>query len=274
MANTEQVAPQYSPLHAQKGVIETHWQLLLPELKRILPRDGAPYLMDVGTLEGITGNLICGGFPDQKAIRERGPTASLVPLLEEDHSDFSYWLSLHQGWRENHRPQIRGFIYHTTSITVYFGHPNTVEKIQLFRAEWPGVRVQREGKYENFIFEAPGAGHPHWQFDAYQSRAGQVESERQRLISISRTLDELLPEVENFGESVVTELVSSEETERFKCMQQVTRIHFASHANWAIQPWRGDETNTKPHTRGPATTTEILNWITSSLSYIQRELNR
>jgi len=274
MASKKQLDQKYSPLLVQRGDIENHWRLLITELSAILPEDGASYTIDSSTYRGIVGDLFSNSFRSMKAIRERGQITSVVPLLHEDHADFSYWLGYHQSWRANPVPRLRQLMYNTTGITVYFGDPNNEEKVHLFRAEWPGVRAQRSGKDEIFVFEAPGAGHPHWQFDAYQTRSIQVEEERQRLTDISRVLKDARLELEDFGDVVMSELVSMEEVRRHVCMQRLTGVHFASNAEWASKRWNGDAAETQSHTRGPMNTTEILNWTVSSIIYIQRELSR
>ena len=45
------------------------------------------------------------------------------------------------------------------------------------RAEWPGVRAVIGGEP---LFEAQGAGHPHWQFDALRSIQLNAEAELER----------------------------------------------------------------------------------------------
>jgi hypothetical protein len=268
----------YAPLYARKETILKHWGLLRGELGTILPRDGGNYYFEQSELAGVTGLLSSGSLP-HRIIRDRGGVTPIVPLLEEeDHTNASYWLSFYQSWSQNPNPKREQLIYNTTSITVYFGDPTSPEKLQvflqLFRAEWPGVRVHFAGRDENFVFEAPGAGHPHWQFDAYQTRATEVEVERQRLLDVSRALEQNLPEVEDFGELAVSELSSEEEERRLLCMGQVTRVHFASNAEWATTRWYGNELETKAHARGPANANEIIRWAISSLVYIQSELRR
>jgi hypothetical protein len=269
---------KYAPLYARKETILKHWGLLRGELGTILPRDGMNYHFQQSELAGVTGLLSSESLP-HRIIRDRGGVTPIVPLLEEeDHTNASYWLSLYQSWRQNPNPRKEQLIYNTTSITVYFGDPTSSDKLQLFlqlfRAEWPGVRVYFAGGEENFVFEAPGAGHPHWQFDAYQGRAIEVEAERQRLLAVSRALGQSLPEVEDFGDLAVAELSSEAEKKRLLCMGQITRIHFASNATWASTRWLGNELETKTHARGPVDTAELANWAISSLVYLQRELRR
>ena len=145
-----------------------------------------------------------------------------------------------------------------------------IDKLQLFRAEWAGLRTQSAGV---FIFEAQGAGHPHWQFDVYETRAGAVEQERQRVHELAKALDEITS-VEDFGEIVVAELAPERVLSQNRCMQHLSRAHFASCAAWSKFPWTGDANETRTHAQGPASVKEIENWVSSTLIYIGQELNR
>lgn len=276
MANkNKSINSKYAPLYASPATIRTHWTLLAAELDRVLPKDGVKYVINEVVISGIRGYLLSDAFRYQSAMRSRGGSTTIAPLLDEDHTKECYWLSLYQSWIASPAGSgSRSFFYGTTSITVYFGSPETDDKLQLFRAEWPGIGVQRLGDFERFVFEAPGAGHPHWQFDAYQDRAEEVEKERNRLEQLSRTLNELLPQVEDFGQTIISEAAPGARFKRHKCMEQINRVHFASFADWSSQCWEGDKTRTESHARGPTSTKEILNWAVSTLVYLQSELGR
>lgn len=153
----------------------------------------------------------------------------------------------------------------------FFGKEGDREKVQLFRAEWPGLRPQAGGSVE---FEAPGAGHPHWQFDAYQHHVRETQAAQQRLNDLGRLLSEELPEAEDFADTVIENLSFEEEAERIAHMQRLTRMHFASSTRWAEHPWDGDETNAESHAEAPTNLGEILNWITSTLLYVKYEASR
>jgi hypothetical protein len=270
MASIKKIAPEYAPLYAQVEGVEKHWKLLLKELSEVLPGVAGKYYFEPSTFQGIIGDLKSQNFLDQKASRARGAETPVVPLILTKSSNVDYWLSLHQEWQEDSSPRARRLIYYTTSLTVFFGPATSNEKLQLFRAEWPGVRLQTDGTY---VFEAMGAGHPHWQFDAYQSRAREIESERLRLIELGHTLNDLY-RVEDFSETIITELSSEDLAARDRCLKRLTRIHFASCANWAVLPWTGDDLITESHARGPKNPREIINWIVSTIRYIQSEVRR
>ena len=162
-------------------------------------------------------------------------------------------------------------MYHTTGITVFFGREGDTEKAQLFRAEWPGLRQQASGDVQ---FEALGAGHPHWQFDAYQHHVRAAKAEQQRLEDLGRLLSDVYPGAEDFGDTVIEVRSSEQEAEWVSHMQRLTKIHFASSTRWAENPWRGDETNTLSHAKAPTNLGEVLNWVTSTLIYVQHEISR
>ncbi|MEJ7575619.1 MAG: hypothetical protein WKF74_01285 [Pyrinomonadaceae bacterium] len=244
----------------------------------MLPRIGGIYKFETATPQGVSANLLCDKFRDQNVTRERGGNVSIVPLFETTLDDTRYWLSLHQSWRDDPQPRSRQLVYRTTSLTVFFGRAESEEKVQLFRAEWVGVGAQRievsRGRFEEiYTFEAPGAGHPHWQYDAYQARAHQIEESRQRLKETSRVLNDIY-DTKDLDEDIVKSLSDVDAAEHNTCMQRITRMHFASRADWAASPWDGDDTATYSHARFPIDTSEILNWVISTLIYIQRELNR
>ncbi len=258
-------------LRASRNAVEKHWGLLLEHLHRILPAVGIKYWIEPSALRGISGDLLCSRYIGEKVTRELGVDVPVVPLIASRHDGIKYWLSLHQSWGEPTDPRARNFVYHTTGITVFFGSEGNKDKVQLFRAEWPGTRIRAGGEVE---FEAPGAGHPHWQFDAYQHHIREAKNAQQRLDDLGNLLSEEFPGAEDFGDTVFEMRSAEEEAEWIAHMQRLTKIHFASSTRWAEDPWRGDETNTQPHAKTPADTSQILNWATSTLVYVQREISR
>ena len=262
----------HAVLRAPRSAVERHWGLLLDKMHRILPKTGEKYWMESSALRGITGDLMCRRYAAERAFRVRGADVPIVPLIDTRNGPIRYWLSLHQSWDEPADPRSQNFVYQTTGITVFFGKEAIREKSQLFRAEWPGLRIRLGGSVE---FDAPGAGHPHWQFDAYQQHILETKAEQQRLNDLGQLLrSEELPEAEDFADTVIERLSSEEEAERVARMQSLTRMHFASSTRWAMSPWNGDRTSTEPHASAPADLSETLNWITSTLVYIQHEIVR
>jgi len=270
MANNRLENENYVPLRVPEATVKKHWGLLQGKLNELLPKVGGKYNIEPAAPRGAVGNLTCSEFRREVAYRERGISTPVVPLLETARADVRFWLSLYQDWREDRTPRSQKLIYHTTGLTIFFGDIESADKLQLFRAEWAGVRMQSEGV---FIFEAKGAGHPHWQFDVYESRASEVEDERKRLEELGRTLDEIR-EVEEFSEIIVKELSPEIVISRNVCMQRLSRIHFASSTNWAKLPWNGNRDTTQAHAQGPANISELQNWVTSTIIYITQEISR
>ncbi len=235
-----------SLLDQQQSGIQKHAELLLEELKAILPKAGGKYFFEWAAFQGLTADLSCSSFSTLRALRQRGGNVPIVPLFETDSNEFNYWLSLHQEWVDSPTLKSKGLAYNTTSLTVFFGSSQSVDKVQLFRAEWAGVRLKGD---KTLGFEAQGAGHPHWQCDAYQRQAIQLEAERKRLGELANTLQDLYDE-QDFAESVTAELMPGEIAELSACLDRLTRIHFASLANWPITRWDGDNTNVAAHARG------------------------
>lgn len=261
----------HTVLRASRSAVERHWGLLLNKMHRILPKTGEKYWIEPSALRGTTGDLMCRRYAAERASRDLGVDVPIVPLIGTRNEPTRYWLSLHQSWAEPADPRSQNFVYHTTSITVFFGKEASREKMQLFRAEWPGLRIRLGGNVE---FEAPGAGHPHWQFDAYQQHIRETKAEQQRLNDLEQLLNEELPEAEDFADTVIEKLSSEEESERVARMQRLTKMHFASSTRWARSPWDGDRTSTESHASAPTDLSEALNWITSTLVYIQHEIAR
>jgi len=257
-------------LKVNRTAIEKFWGLLLPNLADILPKVSGRFILKTQELEGLTIDLACENFPHQRVLRGRGGYIPVVPLLMRNGEDTDYWLSLHQNWREEQRRATTSLLYGTTSLTVYYGLDTEEDKLQLFRAEWPGVRSLPNGE---FTFEASGADHPHWQIDVYQNYKNEVASAQKRLqdlIEIFRGA----PQVEDFGKVVEEEIMADLARGREMCLQRLSRIHFAQRALWPVNPWRGDENTASSHAMAPVDVKEVANWCSSTILYVARELSR
>jgi hypothetical protein len=261
-------------LYAREPEINKHWGLLQDRLGKILPKVGK-YRIEDSVGSGINGDLMCrdvnGSYVNEKVLRERGGDVPVVPLLVTQNRTIRYWISIHQSWSEPEDRRRETFLYHTTGMTVFFGKEGAKEKIQLFRAEWPGLRKRHDGLVE---FEAPGAGHPHWQFDAYQQHLRERRDEEQRRAELEDFLKQEHPEAENFSDTVIENLSSEEEAERIAHTKRLTKIHFASSTRWAETPWDGTVSSLHSHAQAPASLNEIINWVTSTISYVQQEASR
>src|SRR5260370_41516663 len=86
------------------------------------------------------------------------------------------------------------FIFHHVSLTVYVGYEGYSHKPQIFRSEWPGIRNWSSG---GIGFQSPGAGHPHWQFDAIRTISDADKTQKER--SLAKLREEMAVEEFNSG---------------------------------------------------------------------------
>jgi hypothetical protein len=196
--------------------------------------------------------------------REHG-RASVVPLLRGSDDAIRYWLSYAEEWEEV--GGTRPYRFRSSNLTFFFEPVPDATLVQVFRAEWPGVREWKRGEIG---WQSPGAAHPHWQFDAlghYMSR----EQRRQRLEAALALLDRPPGAVEEFGaaepRSIAADLVSEEKVDL-----SWTAIHFAAGARWPEERWQGDSTRPAPHTWMPLDLDRIRAWVTSTVLYVREEL--
>jgi hypothetical protein len=249
-------------LEAGSGTLETAWNKLQLEFRRVLPTD-SKIRIDVVRNRGLAAQLISENY--DRAEREMGGLVPIVPLLDRADIGTRFWIAWTEIWDEV--ANSKRFVYHTTGITIFMGSRDDQQKLQLFRAEWPGVRaiVDDQPRYE-----AQGAGHPHWQIDALRglSTIRLVQSEREHLAAI---LNESVA-AEDFQES--TAVGNSPSILVWERNISWTRMHFASLAQWATSAWDGNINSIDQHARGPSTVSEIHNWLLSSIRYVLRELDR
>lgn len=260
----------HEALSASVPEIEKHLGLLRNRLNKILPQLGQGYYWAGELIEGGV-DLECKRYPSERVLRERGGKVPVVPLSNDHNQTVLYWMSLRQSWVESANPRRNRLVYHTTGMTVFFGEERTDEKTQLFRAEWPGLRERVDGSVE---FEAPGAGHPHWQFDAYQHHLRERREEKQRREELDNLLREGQPELEDFGDLIAPDTPTDKESELVAHMQRLTKIHFASSTRWAENRWNDEVSNVESHAQSPANLEEVFNWIVSTISYIRQEATR
>jgi hypothetical protein len=174
-----------------------------------------------------------------------------VAPLQRISGDVFAWVGLDEVWTS-----VAGtlpFAFKQLGITIHFGLINDPVKPQAFRAEWAGVADWGGGS--GLGFQSPGAGHPHWQFDALESlraveAAAAFEPEPSEL-------------VEAFDADVaIPDLLLDAIT--------IERMHFASVAPW----WRSTPTDTPVHVHAPADEQALTRWTAGCLEYLKQELGR
>lgn len=238
------------PLVRELSTLQKHWGLLSRDLQDLLslrPQDVTISHEVVG--DGASAGI--EGHASMRAMRDRGPPASVVPLCNVGYEELAVWAGFQEHWKAT---TAKRFAFHHAGITVYLGRRNTAEKFQIFRAEWAGFIDRGNGP----AFESPGAAHPHWQFDGIRHLSDGPTTE-------SRSIDGLRAKL--LEEQVERPFSALNAKSTFEAVRDfpVSRIHFALSASWASDG---------QHTRAPADETEIRRWTTACLRYIQAEMGK
>jgi hypothetical protein len=198
------------------------------------------------------------------ANREQG-RATVVPIIRASDNAVRYWVGYLEEWEEirSRKP----YRFRAANLTFFLEPASDANLVQIFRAEWPGIREWNRGEIG---WQSPGAGHPHWQFDAlrhYMSR----EQRRHRLEAALSLLEQPPDKVEEFGEPnplrLAADLISEEEVDL-----SWTAVHFAAGARWPKERWYGDGSRPEAHTWAPSELNNIRSWVISSVLYIREEL--
>ncbi|RAN39076.1 hypothetical protein [Hyphomonas sp. GM-8P] len=193
--------------------------------------------------------------------RQRGPKA-FVARSKNITDNLSAWFGYREEWgAEASAGATNRFSFRAMSLTVHFGQIGALNKPQIFRAEWSGF-TNWSGTSPSF--QAPGAGHPHWQFDAIESffsnhQVVDVDDLREALRS-----DETEEAVLEFEPNQA----NLSQLDELECATRLSRMHFASAAAW----WRiGDQGQ---HAHAPSSIIELKAWLGRTLEYIGEELDR
>ena len=208
---------------------------------------------------------VVAGLSDARAEytkRALGRRVPVVPLCSLGN-DLWAWFSYREEW-DGARPagRTKRFTFRSTGLTFYFGCHNTRHKVQIFRAEWAGWA---KWNGTDCCYQAGGAAHPHWQFDALESLA-RADAGRETAGDwfASRSGDQRVTEAREFG----VPSVRSEQVRDLVASKRLSRMHFASAAAW----WTNVEPG--PHVHTPGSGTEIRAWVGRTLDYVVEELDR
>jgi hypothetical protein len=247
-------SPHYNELADIKisgATLERRWSLLANGLRACCRFTPAELTIitekaDDVVVAGLVGH-VC-----EPARRNMGRSTFVAPFTRLGRSEMLSWLGFHEKWEV-----LPGKLYrfHHVSLTIYFGYEGDILKPQIFRSEWPGVRPWIG---DQIGFQTPGAGQPHWQFDAIQSTW-----------DVEAGVDSL-PHLE--GEQPVPDLIL--QTGRVDAVVAARRIplerlHFASAA-----PWWQNLPGSQAHVNAPRDADAILRWILACVSYMRQELER
>lgn len=251
-------SPPFSPLSELKislAALERRWISLTRGLCIQLGRAEGEILVQADYAPtSVTAGFV--GRACEYVERDRGGNSPVAPLCSIRQGSLLFWLGFHEVW-EN-RPG-NSYAFHHVSLTVHLGYEGDLLKPQIFRSEWPGIRGWSGG---GIGFQSPGAGHPHWQFDAlrtiYKARTDQKDK------TLARLRDEAV--AVDFDPASVTRDVMTE-------VQQIAleRVHFASAAPWWVS--LGD----RPyglHMNAPRDQDALFRWIMECVAYIRQELGR
>lgn len=245
------------PLITTEAQLTTHFQRLEKIFESVCDISVQPQITVDSALSPVVAGLTGPGC--EFVARNRGPRVPVAPLLYL-HGGLWSWLSYREEWDgDEGSSRTRKLAFRTASITVYFGWRNDVFKPQMFRAEWSGW-TRWDGVHHSF--QAGDAGHPHWQFDAFDSLLDQASAERAALL---RELlnDQAEGEVQEFSPQLANADVRDVVTS-----QKVSRIHFASAAAW-WKPAPHDR-----HAHGPERLQDVQSWAQRSVRYLKGELEK
>jgi hypothetical protein len=222
------VAKTLTPLDLTQTSIEAHWGHL-QEALRGLPLPEARYVSVEPSWTIDLGTAVLVGPRSEITVRERGGRIRVHPLvISEDGA--SHWINWFERW-DRVAGSRRPWRFRSSGITAFQGGVGVPDKMQLFRVEWPGFTSWQAGTVG---WQAPGAGHPHWQFDALSD----IEARFARVAAAAELATSLAgeSELEEFGEEPLRGMVFSLPSRAW------TRMHFASQARWSEIGWNGDLT--------------------------------
>ncbi|CAA2161178.1 hypothetical protein MBRA_06338 [Methylobacterium brachiatum] len=188
----------------------------------------------------------------ERIDRNRGVAAVVRFAALSD--DLHAWLGYQERWDvEGGRSP---YTFREAGITIHVGDIGDPLKPQLLRLEWPGLR---DWDRSGVGFQAPDAGHPHWQIDLFESLrqhapAPQFEEGHEE-------------EVEDFNAVTGTAPLA----ERIAGLA-FERMHLASAAPW----WSGRPAEFGEHhlNAPPVDQADLSRWVGSAVAYIRQELTR
>lgn len=240
-------------LRATQGLLDQRWIELtrLLALTLGLSIDGKALRVDV---EYQAKQVWAGlqGTECERVTRNRGGSTFVAPLCDVA-GGMKAWLGWQESWEV--ATGAKPYRFRNAGLTIYLGKPNEAVKPQILRLEWPGISNWSHGEVS---FQSPGAGHPHWQFDALQTLADGASE-----VGFEPSVEEI---VEDF-EALHAEPTTFELLQRFS----INRMHFASAAPWWL-PVSADGIG--HHVNAPPDLPSLSRWLEQSLLYLKQELSR
>ncbi|MBK8161025.1 MAG: hypothetical protein IPK59_20455 [Rhodospirillaceae bacterium] len=240
-----------SPLTATRAALDHRWMGLSRDFSALLELDRGEVLVEPEyQSEGVWAGLI--GTASERIERNKGGTHSVVPLMKLSHG-INAWLGFNEVWNMDKGP--RPFTFRHIGLTVHFGFVGDPVKPQIFRAEWSGIR---DWNGAGLSFQSAGAGHPHWQFDLFETLRETFVKKQTDFSSDESDL------VEDFAKASADSDVMS-----LTSLATIERMHFASAEPW----WIGQATDIKPiHQNAPDAEVGLTRWVSACIKYLKQEL--
>ena len=129
-----------TPLDETLARVKQHWGNLTVELRGVMPR--ADRLSLGASAGGVIGVLRSAN--SLLARRQRGGTMPAVPLLMGPDGAPRYRVGYLEEWEERSGP--RPLRFRAANLTFFISPPGEAPAIQLFRAEWSGLRESNSGR--------------------------------------------------------------------------------------------------------------------------------
>ena len=146
-------------------------------------------------------------------------------------------------------------LFRQAGITIHVGEVGDPMKPQLLRLEWPGLR---DWDRSGVGFQSPGAGHPHWQIDLFESLHALREP--------AAFDPEFVEAIEDFGA-----LPDAPSLPDRIARLTFERMHLASAAPWWSE---GPAEFVLHHLNAPSDEVALSRWLGYAIAYVRQELSR
>lgn len=237
-------------LRATKAQLDRRWITLGGLLNTSLGRAGRAIAIEAeyqaaGVWTGLYGDDV------ERVVRNRG-VASVVPFAPLP-TGLAAWLGYQEVW--DYESGRAPFAFRQAGLTVHVGEVGDPVKPQLLRLEWPGLH---DWDRAGVGFQSPGAGHPHWQVDLFESLHGLGEEPAFE--------PELIEAIEDFDALAAKPSLS----DRIEGLT-FERMHLASAAPW----WSERPAEfAHHHINAPSDEAALSRWLNAAIAYIRQELSR
>lgn len=206
--------------------------------------------------------VIMSGSSTTKEVRSDRGIREQAFMIHNRAGRHSIWLAFNEVWKISKQSLVfenAGFrIYIAPHSSIEYSSSDLVTSArQLMRVEWEGKNVQNG---QGWIYPAPGAGHPHVQFDRC-SMPSEINNLGQDQLA-STPAREFQPENSSSG---------AIELDWFH------KLHFPLHAPWHTSPYTQDLTHNGgvalSHTVQPNNLAELELWIKSVTRYLKEQFS-